>query len=216
MIVNVLLDLDGTLTDPALGITNCIAYALTHLGVAAPPSQELHFAIGPPLRGSFATLLATDDAQLIERAMVLYRERFADTGLFENTLYDGVPEVLAALKAQNHRLILATAKPHVYARRILDYFGILAPFDAIYGSELDGTRQHKGDLLAHLIAREKIDPQTAVMVGDRHHDIDAAHANGCLAIGVTYGYGSAEELAQANLLCASPLGIADAVAKARA
>ena len=216
MIVNVLLDLDGTLTDPALGITNCIAYALTRLGVAAPPSQELHFAIGPPLRGSFATLLATDDAQLIERAMVLYRERFADTGLFENTLYDGVPEVLAALKAQNHRLILATAKPHVYARRILDYFGIFAPFDAIYGSELDGTRQHKGDLLAHLIAREKIDPQTAVMVGDRHHDIDAAHANGCLAIGVTYGYGSAEELAQANLLCASPLGIADAVAKVRA
>ena len=216
MIVNVLLDLDGTLTDPALGITNCIAYALTGLGVAAPPSQELHFAIGPPLRGSFATLLATDDAQLIERAMVLYRERFADTGLFENTLYDGVPEVLAALKAQNHRLILATAKPHVYARRILDYFGILAPFDAIYGSELDGTRQHKGDLLAHLISRENIDPQTAVMVGDRHHDIDAAHANGCLAIGVTYGYGSAEELAQANLLCASPLGIADAVAKARA
>lgn len=214
--MNVLLDLDGTLTDPALGITNCIAYALTGLGVLAPPLQELHFAIGPPLRGSFATLLATDDAQLIERAMVLYRERFADTGLFENTLYDGVPEMLVALKAQNHRLILATAKPHTYARRILDHFSILAPFDAIYGSELDGTRQHKSDLLAYLIARAKIDPKTAVMVGDRHHDIDAARANGCLAIGVTYGYGSTEELALANLLCASPLGIVDAVAKAHA
>ncbi len=214
--MNVLLDLDGTLTDPALGITSCITYALTRLGIAAPPSHTLHFAIGPPLRGSFATLLATDDAQLIERAMVLYRQRFADTGLFENALYDGVPETLAALKAQNHRLILATAKPHVYARRILDHFGILAPFDAIYGSELDGTRQHKGDLLAYLIACENIDPSTAVMVGDRHHDIDAAHANGCLAIGVTYGYGTAQELSHANLLCASPLTIVDAVAKTRA
>ena len=216
MILNVLLDLDGTLTDPALGITNCIAYALTRLDAAVPPMRALRFTIGSPLRGSFATLLATDDAQLVERAIVLYRERFADTGFFENTLYDGVPEMLAALKAQNHRLILATAKPHVYARRILDHFGILAPFDAIYGSELDGTRQHKADLLAYLIAHENIDPQTAVMVGDRHHDIDAARVNGCLAIGVTYGYGSAEELAQANLLCASPFGITDAVAKARA
>ena len=210
--MNVLLDLDGTLTDPASGITNCIAYALSRLGIAAPPSQALHFAIGPPLRGTFATLLATDDAKLIERAMVLYRERFAETGLFENTLYDGVPEMLAALKVESHRLILATAKPHVYARRILDHFAILAPFDAIYGSELDGTHQHKGDLLAHLIVRENIDPQTAVMVGDRHHDIDAAHANGCLAIGVTNGYGSAEELAHANLLCDSPPGIVDGVA----
>jgi len=213
LIVNVLLDLDGTLTDPASGITNCIAYALSRLGVAAPPPQELHFAIGPPLRGSFATLLATADAQLVERAMVLYRERFADTGLFENTLYDDVPEMLAALKAQNHRLILATAKPHVYARRILDHFGILAPFDAIYGSELDGTRQHKVDLLAYLLLCEGIAPETAVMVGDRHHDIYAAHANGCLAIGVTYGYGSAEELAHANLRCDSPLGIVDGIAR---
>ncbi|MEO8385240.1 MAG: HAD hydrolase-like protein [Betaproteobacteria bacterium] len=216
MILNVLLDLDGTLTDPALGITNCIAHALFGLGVAVPPLQELHFAIGPSLRESFATMLATSDTPLVERAMTLYRERFAVTGLFENTLYDGVPEMLAALKAQDHRLILATAKPHVYARRILGHFDILTPFDAIYGSELDGTRQHKGDLLAYLIAREKIDPNTTVMVGDRHHDIDAAHANGCLAIGVTYGYGSAEELAHANLLCASPLGIVDAVAKVRA
>ncbi len=216
MILNVLLDLDGTLTDPALGITNCITYALSRLDAVVPPVRALHFTIGPPLRGSFATLLATDDAQLVERAMVLYRERFVDTGLFENTLYDGVPEMLATLQALNHRLILATAKPHVYARRILDHFGMLAPFDAIYGSELDGTHQHKGDLLAYLIARENIDPQTAVMVGDRHHDIDAARINGCLAIGVTYGYGSVEELSQANLLCASPLGIVDAVAKVRA
>ena len=211
MIANVLLDLDGTLTDPAAGITNCIAYALTRLDVAPPPANELHFAIGPPLRASFATLLNTSDAAIVEQAMVWYRERFSVTGLFENTIYAGVPEMLAALKARNHRLLLATAKPHVYATRILAHFGILAPFDGVYGSELDGVRQHKGELLAYLLEREGIDPSSAVMVGDRHHDIDAARANGCHAIGVTYGYGSADELAHADRLCDSPAHIAAAI-----
>lgn len=146
LITTVLLDLDGTLTDPALGITNCIAYALSRLDATVPPSKELHFAIGPPLRASFATLLGADDPVTIERAMALYRERFADIGLFENSIYDGVPEMLASLKAQNRRLLLATAKPHVYAQRILAHFAIDTPFDGVYGSELDGTRQHKGDL----------------------------------------------------------------------
>jgi phosphoglycolate phosphatase len=211
LIDNVLLDLDGTLTDPALGITNCIAYALTRLGVTPPPVKELHFAIGPPLRASFATLLKTSNAAIVEQAMKLYRERFSDTGLFENALYDGVPEMLVTLKARNHRLLLATAKPHVYATRILAHFGILAPFDAVYGSELDGVRQHKGDLLAYLFERESIAPSNAVMVGDRHHDIDAARANGCHAIGVTYGYGSADELAHADRLCDSPAQIAGTI-----
>ena len=133
MITNVLLDLDGTLTDPATGITNCIAYALTRVDVAAPSPNDLHFAIGPPLRGSFATLLKTNDTVLIERAMVLYRERFAETGLFENIVYNGVPEMLTDLKARNYRLLLATAKPHVYARRILRHFNIATQFDGIYG-----------------------------------------------------------------------------------
>lgn len=212
MITNVLLDLDGTLTDPALGITNCIAYALTRLGAAVPLSNELHFAIGPPLRGTFATLLATSDVALIERAMVFYRERFTDIGLFENSVYDGVPEMLATLKARNFRLLLATAKPHVYARRILAHFGIHASFDAVYGSELDGVRQHKADLLAHLFDCESVDARSAVMVGDRHHDIEAAHANGCRSIGVTYGYGSTDELVHADTLCMSPADIADAIA----
>lgn len=211
MIANVLLDLDGTLTDPAAGITNCIAYALTRLGVEPPPANELHFAIGPPLRASFATLLNTSDVAIIEQAMVLYRERFADTGLFENAIYDGVPEILLTLKARNHRLLLATAKPHVYAKRILAHFGILAPFDGVYGSELDGVRQHKGELLAYLLERESIDPSGTVMIGDRHHDIDAARANCCRSIGVTYGYGSAVELAHADRLCDSPAHIAAAI-----
>lgn len=212
MITNVLLDLDGTLTDPALGITNCIAHALAGLDVTVPPLHSLHFAIGPPLRDTFATLLETDDTVIIEHAMVLYRERFADTGLFENEIYDGVPEMLAALKAQNYRLLLATAKPRVYAHRILAHFNILGCFDGVYGSELDGTHQRKDGLLAYLISREGIDPASTVMIGDRHHDIDAARANGCKAVGVTYGYGSAGELAHADQLCVSPAGIADTIA----
>ena len=209
MITNVLLDLDGTLTDPAVGITNCIVYALSRLRVVAPPAHDLHFAIGPPLRVTFATLLKNDDAAIIEQAMGFYRERFADVGLFENVVYDGVPEMLATLKTRNYRLLLATAKPHIYARRILAHFGILTPFDGVYGSELDGTRQHKGDLLAFLLAREHIASACAVMVGDRHHDIEAAHANGCRAIGVTYGYGSAGELTHADRLCNSPTDLPD-------
>ena len=211
MITHASLDLDGTLTDPALGITSCIAYALARLNVAVPPASELHFAIGPPLRGTFATLIGSDDTKVIEQAMVFYRERFADVGLFENVMYEGVPEMLATLKARNIALLLATAKPHVYARRILAHFNILSPFDAVYGSELDGVRQHKGDLLAYLMVQEGIDPRSTVMIGDRHHDIDAAHANGCRAIGGTYGYGCATELAHADRLCGSPAQIAETI-----
>lgn len=212
MITTVLLDLDGTLTDPATGITNCIAYALTRLDVAAQSPNDLHFAIGPSLRDSFGRLLQTKDTVIIERAMVLYRERFADTGLFENIVYCGIPQMLTELKARNYRLLLATAKPHVYARRILAHFNLATRFDGIYGSELDGTRQHKVDLLEYLLERENIDPSSAVMVGDRHHDIDAARAIGCRAIGVTYGYGSAEELVHADRLCDSPAHIAETIA----
>jgi phosphoglycolate phosphatase len=209
--MNVLLDLDGTLTDPALGITNCIAYALTRLGIAAPPSRELHFAIGPPLRGSFATLLGSSDASRIEQAMTLYRERFADIGLFENAIYDGVREMLATLRSHNHRLLLATAKPHVYARRILAHFGVDQHFNGVYGSELDGTRQHKTDLLSYLLERERINPakHPTVMIGDRSHDIEAARANACGAIAVSWGYGSATELAAADAICVRPLDLAN-------
>jgi phosphoglycolate phosphatase len=213
IVQNVLLDLDGTLTDPALGITNCIAYALERLDVAAPAVHDLHFAIGPPLRGTFATLLGNDDTALIERAMGFYRERFAEVGLFENLIYEGVPEMLVALNTRNFRVLLATAKPHVYARRILAHFDIHAAFEGIYGSELDGVRQHKGELLAYLFTCEGINPQSAVMVGDRHHDIDAARANGCRAIGVTYGYGRTEELAHADQLCGSPAHLTDIVTR---
>lgn len=203
-IQHVLLDLDGTLTDPRTGITRCIAHALTALGRTPPATEHLLFAIGPPLRNSFAALLETSDSTQIEAAMTIYRELFSTVGLFENELYVGIPELLDDLRSAGYRLWLATAKPHVYAARILEHFQLHLPFDAIYGAELDGTRQDKRDLLAYLLAREQLDAGSCVMIGDRSHDIHAAEANGCKSIGVTWGYGSAEELSGADRLCDAP------------
>lgn len=211
----VLFDLDGTLTDPKEGIVGCIRYALQRMAREPPDTADLLFAIGPPLRASFARLMETDDPRAIELAMKLYRERFATVGLFENRVYPGIPEMLAELKTTGCKILLATSKPRVYAQRILEHFDLMAPFDGVYGSELDGTRQHKVDLLAYLLERERIDPesQLTVMVGDRCHDIDAAHANGCGAMAVSWGYGSASELAGADMMCDFPMDIAKLLAR---
>lgn len=207
----VLFDLDGTLTDPKEGITRSIAYALERMSRVVPNIDDLRFAIGPPLRDSLATLLDTSDSNAIELAMHHYRERFASIGLFENAVYPGIPETLAAMKSAGYKILLATAKPHVYATRILQHFALSAPFDAVYGCELDGSRQHKTDLIAYLLKREEINPtdQPTVMIGDRVHDIVAAHANGCEAIGVTWGYGSAAELRNANLIAHRPADLVE-------
>ena len=159
----VLFDLDGTLTDPREGITRCIAHALSCMGREAPPQHELHFAIGPPLRASFARLLDDDARDTVERAVMLYRERFADVGLFENTPYDGIAESLAELRAAGAKLFVATSKPVVYAVRIVRHFGLEAHFDAVHGCELDGTREDKRDLLAHLLPHHGLAPR-----GHRH------------------------------------------------
>ncbi|MBL0121438.1 MAG: HAD hydrolase-like protein [Betaproteobacteria bacterium] len=211
----ILFDLDGTLTDPKEGITRCINYALERMAREPLDTNELLFAIGPPLRASFARLLETDDPRAIELAMKYYRERFTTVGLLENAVYPGIPEVLEMLKTRDCRMLLATAKPHIYAQRILDHFNLLANFDGVFGSELDGTRQHKGDLLAHLLDREAIDTadRRTVMIGDRSHDIDAAHANGCAAMGVSWGYGSASELRHADMLCDFPMDIVNVLGK---
>jgi phosphoglycolate phosphatase len=210
----ILFDLDGTLTDPKEGITRCINYALERMAREPLDTNQLLFAIGPPLRTSFARLLETDDPRAIELAMKYYRERFATVGLLENYVYSGITEMLATLKSRGCRMLLATAKPHVYAHRILEHFNLLAPFDGVYGSELDGTRQHKSELLVYLLEREQIDPacRLTVMVGDRAHDIDAAHANGCRAMGVLWGYGSTSELAHAEMTCEFPTDIAKVLA----
>jgi phosphoglycolate phosphatase len=210
----ILFDLDGTLTDPQAGITRCIRYALEQMAREPPEASDLLFAIGPPLRTSFVKLLGADDPAAIELAMTHYRQRFATVGLFENSVYAGIPAMLAELKTRGHTLLLATAKPHDYAQRILEHFSLRTHFDGVYGSELDGTRQHKSDLLEYLLKHEQIDPahRLTVMVGDRSHDIEAAQANGCRSIGVSWGYGSASELASADMICESPKDLAKLLA----
>jgi phosphoglycolate phosphatase len=197
-------DLDGTLTDPKPGITGSIQYALRKLGRPVPSQDELTWCIGPPLRASFATLLGGES--LADRAVELYRERFADVGLFENNVYPDIESVLATLSQSRLRMFVATSKPHVFARRIIDHFGLDSYFEHVFGSELDGTHVHKNDLLAHALRQTAVDPSRALMIGDRSHDVAGAKANGMDAIGVTYGYGSREELiaAGARHLCASP------------
>ena len=204
-------DLDGTLTDPKPGITASIQYALGKLGRHVPSQDELVWCIGPPLRASFVTLLDGED--LADRAVALYRERFGDVGLFENSVYPDIEGVLAAFARTDRRMFVATSKPHVFARRIIDHFGLAGHFEHVFGSELDGTRVHKADLLAYALEQTGIDPREALMIGDRSHDVNGAKANGMDAIGVTYGYGSREELmaAGAKHLCASPRAILDVI-----
>jgi len=207
----VLFDLDGTLSDPVEGITRSICYALERMDVQPPCRAELLPHIGPPLRDTFSLILRTTDRRAIERAVELYRERFASTGMFENVVYDGVPEMLAQIRASSKRLFLATSKMRAFTLRILEHFSLSAYFDGVYGSEPDGTLGEKADLIRHILASERLRPGETLMVGDRKYDIAGAKENGCLAAGVTYGYGSAEELAQAgaDFLCHSPKGVAD-------
>ena len=198
----VFFDLDGTLTDPKTGITRSIQYALDRLRRDVPTEDELVWCIGPPLLGSFETLLG--DRQLAVTALSLYRERFADTGLYENQVYPGIEDVLATLGAAGRRLFVATSKPAVYAKRIVEHFGIGGYFERLFGSELDGTRTDKTELLSHALGETGIDPREAIMIGDRGHDMIGARNNDMTAIGVLYGYGSQDELVAAGAQRISP------------
>lgn len=189
-------DLDGTLTDPKPGITRSIQYALERLGFPAPSEDELVWCIGPPLHGSLKKYVGTDE--LAYRALELYRERFRDIGLYENETYAGIEETLSKVAASGRRLFVATSKPKVYADRIVEHFGLRRHFEHVFGSELDGTRTDKADLLAYALAELKIDPARTIMVGDRSHDVVGARKNGMTAIGVLYGYGSLTELTDAG------------------
>jgi phosphoglycolate phosphatase len=201
-----LFDLDGTLTDPRPGIVGSIRHALERMERASPPDDVLATFIGPPLRATFAGLLDTTSPELIERAVALYRERFGTIGLFENEVYPGVPEMLAAAGALAPAAFVATSKPAVYAERIVKHFGLDHHFARVYGSELAGRFEDKSELLPHLLAAEAIAPGAAVMIGDRSVDVLAARAAGIRSIGVLWGYGSAAELTEAgaDALCASP------------
>ena len=190
----VFFDLDGTLTDPKTGITTSIQYALRKLSADVPSNDDLTWCIGPPLLRSFSILVGDERAAL---ALEYYRERFSDIGWRENLLYPGMLDVLARLHDQEFRLYVATSKPHVYANRIIEYFQMDEYFGTVYGSELDGTRADKSELLRYALSEVK-PTEKATMVGDREHDVVGALANDMAMIGVTYGYGSREELVQAG------------------
>jgi phosphoglycolate phosphatase len=207
-------DLDGTLTDPKPGITRSIQYALQKLGHHTVPTEdELTWCIGPPLRASFAKILGADDHA--DRAVSLYRERFSNVGLYENGVYDGIGEVLTALSQSGQRLFVATSKPHVFATRIVEHFGLRHHFEHVFGSELDGTRVDKSDLLQYALKIAAVDPAKTVMIGDRSHDMVGAGNNGMKRIGVLYGYGSKEELigAGAQQVCATPPAIPGCISR---
>jgi len=207
---NILFDLDGTLTDPKEGIIRCMQYAMENLCLECPPPEELHIHIGPPIRNALSIIMKTEDDALIEEALRIFRVRFADVGLFENEVFAGVPEMLAALRESNRRLFVATSKPLIFTERILSRFGLTEYFDGIYGSQLDGTLDNKGELIGHVITSASLLRDETLMVGDRMYDVLGARKNNCLSLGVTYGYGSEEELrsAGADLLCDSPSEIA--------
>ena len=180
----ILFDLDGTLTDSEPGIVNSVRYALRSFGMDAEP-ETLRSFIGPPLYDSFRGTMG----------MSVY---FRDKGIFENAPYPGVPEMLEALRAAGGRLIVATSKPEVFAKRIAEHFGFARSLDSVYGADMEGKRSSKIDVIRYAIREQGITPSGAVMVGDRKYDIVGAHEAGLADIGVLYGYGSREELVEAG------------------
>lgn len=216
-IKNILFDLDGTLTDPIEGMTRCFHYALERMSAPLPTREELQLHIGPPLRSTFSLILNTDDAVLVERAVLFYRERFSETGMFENEVFDGVPEMLASLQSSSKRLFVATSKVQAYTHRILDHFNLSRYFEGVYGSAPDGKFDNKADLIEHILASESLAHNETLMVGDRKYDMRGAKQNDCFALGVTYGYGSEEELREsgADYICRSPQEVAALFSDAR-
>lgn len=211
-----LLDLDGTLTDPRDGIVASIRYALECLGEAPPPDGALERFIGPPLAASFTELLGTSPGdERIDLAISRYRERFAARGWRENRVYPGIPELLDALRGRGWRCVVATSKPGLFAERIALHFDLRRRLDGVYGSELDGRRGEKPELLAHVLETEAVSARRAIMLGDRRHDVLGARANGMRSIGAAWGYGSRSELeaAGADRVCASPAEVPDALAE---
>jgi phosphoglycolate phosphatase len=200
----IFLDLDGTLIDPVEGITRSIQYALQELGAEVPQTDDLTWCIGPPLWDSFRVLLGPG-ADLSE-AVDLYRERYAQDGIYEADVYDGIGEMLMDLRDSGTGLFVATSKPHVYANTILEHFGIAAYVDGLFGSELDGTNADKTSLLQHALAETGADPARSVMIGDRKHDMIGAQNNDILTLGALWGYGEEGELhmAEADALAGIP------------
>lgn len=214
--MRLLFDLDGTLTDSFVGITNCIQHALRTLGRNSPSANDLRWCIGPPLHASFLTLLETSDEQLADEAVEVYRDRFGTVGLFENEVYPGIPESLDALSQQGHVLSVATSKPTKFAVRIIEHFGLASHFCSVDGSQLNGIHTDKGRLIAHILNRDRIHSNSVLMIGDRKHDVIGAAENRVTAIGALWGNGSLEELrtAGARICVDAPRNLPGAIVEA--
>lgn len=195
----ILFDLDGTLTDSGEGITKSVQYALEKLGITEENPDNLRCFVGPPLQESFMSYSGLDEEQT-KQAVAFYRERFSKVGMFENSLYPMIPELLELLKINDKILGVASSKPEVYVKQILEYFGIAQYFDTIVGSELDGTRSRKAEVIEDALARLHMQNarDKVLMVGDREQDVAGAKSCGLQCIGVAYGYGSREELEKAG------------------
>lgn len=196
-----LFDLDGTLTDPKVGITTCVQYALQDFGIEEPDLDKLTPFIGPPLAESFKQFYGMNEEQA-GRAVEKYRERFKDTGIFENEVYKGIPKMLKILKQKGFHLAVASSKPTVFVERILKHFKLDCYFEAVVGSELDGTRVNKDEVVCEVLQRlfrnRTVERDKVYMIGDRKFDAEGAKAMGIESVGVTYGYGSMEELREAH------------------
>lgn len=196
----ILFDLDGTLTDSCLGITNAVAYALRRCGIEEKDLNVLKKFIGPPLNASFAKYYGFSPAECNE-AIGYYREYYIKTGIYENRVYDGIEELLIWLKDTGRRAIVATAKPEPAALLVMEHFKLAPYFDVIAGASMDYSRVEKSDVIRYALDRAGIsDLSEVVMVGDRENDIQGARDNGLDSIGVLYGYGSREELLEAGAL----------------
>ena len=191
-------DLDGTLTDPALGITNSFKYALKYFGIEIPSYKKLCSFIGPPLIETFKTQFGFSKERAAE-GVKEYREYFGETGLLENSVYEGIPELLENLKKAGKKLVVATSKPEIFSVKIIEHFGLSQYFENVCGSLMDESRSKKDEVIKYAIERNGIkDRSTILMIGDRKHDILGAKKVGLKSCGVLFGYGSREELEEAG------------------
>lgn len=193
----ILFDLDGTLTDSAPGITNSVMYALSKFGIEVEDRRELYRFVGPPLWDSFKNFYGFSDEKA-KTAVNYYREYFSEKGIFENEVYADIPDLLKTLTDHQKTLIVATSKPEVFAKKIVNHFGIAGYFKLTAGCQLDGTRAKKGEVIRYALDYCHVEPSRAVMIGDRKEDVLGAKEAGIPSIGVLYGYGGKRELEEAG------------------
>ncbi len=193
----VMFDLDGTVLDSKLGIFRSAKYAMDALSLPMPSEEAMMEFLGPPLSDGFAQVCGVREEQVAD-AVRLYREYYNGGGKFEASIYDGVRELLVSLKEQGRCCCITTSKPHVFARQILEHFGMADCFDGIYGAEMDGTRGKKSEVVAYCLQQQGMTAADAVLVGDRHFDVNGAKALGIPCVGVLYGYGTKDELEKAG------------------